>query len=552
MSRGRQCPGYRNLFDAVHKLDNPASTERKLASAKSSSGSGSPSSDVLELRTLTRSSFQRTPESDGDDCNVSKVDDLSLMIVPSRNVETESIYWFFRNYVSVPRDPTTNIFIEHILPLYSNAPAGSALSLATNAIALEIMQMWFSRTTGSHLARKYYGQAMLQLTETLQDEVESKNDDTLATVFMFDFYDGLRKRFAGFIDSGAHQTGAIALLRHRGKKNFENPTARRMYTAIRSRHISYALEHCKKVMLEPHMLDEDETQQPATQLDFVNAALAELNVYAEAGPKAAGINTLDFYQLIMAKALLLDRKLQAWRASLPLSWQPVVVPISKVHPSIRAAGVYKDMVEVYSSLEVSHVHNAARSSHFNLLRMIELCQRESEAQGQLRLEPDLQAYLDQQTQTIIDGFCASIPYHLGNRTVLTLPHERCEYPPVPPELRRLTNYVDAMGHHTQMTMKDHSRAAAAIGGWFLITPLVGFLSTPLMTRTKIGPPPTHFLSKIRPGQLEWIRSQLVRIKEIYLLPQDLEGGTPRMKQAEIPPIPGPDTGKAWKRLLWAL
>lgn len=498
--------------------------------------------------------METTPELDDDDDNDSdelKEAGLSLITSPSRNVEIESIYWFFSNYVAVPRDPTTNIFIEHILPLYANAPTGSALYLATNAIALEIMQMWFSRTTGSHLARKHYGQAMLQLTETLQDEVESKKDETLATVFMFDFYDGLRKRFAGYIDSGAHQKGAIALLRHRGKKNFENPTARRMFSAIRSRHISYALEHCRKVMLEPDMLEEEDVQQPATQLDFVNAALAELMVYAEAGPKAAGMSSLDFHQLIMAKALLLDRKIQAWRASLPPSWQPVTVPISKVHPSIRAAGVYEDMVEVYSSLEVSHIHNAARSSHFNLLRIIEVCQRESEAHGQPRLDADLQDYLDQQTQMVIDGFCASVPYHLGNRTAMTLPHERCEYPPVPVELRRLTNYVDAMGHYTQMTMKDHSRAAAAIGGWFLITPLVGFLATPLMRGTT-RPGPTHFISKIRPGQLDWIRTQLVRIKEIYLLPHDLDGGTPRMRPAEIPSVQGNHEKKTFKRLIWAL
>lgn len=540
----------------MHKLDNPASTERKLASFKSAPEVPSPSSDVLDQRSLTVLSFPTSSSlaslsssSEWDEEDLEVVD-LPLIVSPSRNVEVESVYWFFQNYVTVPRDPSTNIFIEHILPLYVKAPSGSALSLATNAIALEIMQMWFLRTTGSQLARKYYGQAMTQLTGTLQHETESKSDDTLATVFLFDFYDSLRKRFAGYIDSGAHQKGAIALLRHRGKKNFETATSRRLFRAIRSRHISYALEHCCKVMLEPDMREENSAPEPTSELDLVNMDLAALNVLAEAGPSAAGMDVLEFYQLIMAKALLLDRKLQAWRVSLPPSWQPAVVPVPKIHVSIQAAGLYENMCEVYSSLEVSHVHNAARSSHFNVLRMIELCQQESEANGQPRLDPDLQAYLDQQTQTILDGFCASIPYHLGNRTAITLPHEHCEYPPVPTELRRVTNYTDAMGNYTHMTMNDHSRAAAAIGGWFLITPLVGFLSTPLLAATP-EPAPSHFMSKIRPGQLDWIRLQLIRIKEIYLLPHDLDG-TPRMKASAIPPVPGPETGKTWRKLLWAL
>jgi hypothetical protein len=477
--------------------------------------------------------------------------DLPLVVSPSRNLEIESNYWFFQNYVTVPRDPSTNIFIEHILPLYAKAPVNSPLSLAINAVALEIMQMWFSRRTDSHLARKYYGRAMTQLTGTLQDPVESKSDETLATVFMFDFYDSLRKRFAGYVDNGAHQQGAIALLRHRGKKNFESTTSKRLFEALRSRHISYCLLHCRNVLLEPDMRVEDTALQPSAQLDLLNADLAELHVLTAKGPKNAGMGAIEFYQLVMAKALLLDRSLQAWRESLPLSWQPVAVPPWKIHPSIRAAGLYEGMCEVYSSLEVSHVHNAARSSHFGVLRTIALCQQEIKAQGQPSLDPALQTYLDQQTQTIIDGFCASIPYHLGDRTVVLLPHEHSEYPPVPEELRRLTSYVDAMGNPAEMTMSDHSRAAAAIGGWFLMTPLLGFLSTPLMAGSKVPKPTGPFMSKIRPGQLDWIRQQLRRIQKIYLLPHEFSELNQNQAYS-IPPLAVSELGKIWKRVLWAV
>lgn len=474
--------------------------------------------------------------------------DLPLMLSPSRNVEVESIYWFFQNYVTVPRDPSTNIFIEHILPLYVKAPVESPLSLAINAVALEVMQMWFSRTTGSHQARNYYGKAMTKLTVTLQDAVESKSDETLATVFMFDFFESLRKRFAGFVHSGAHQQGAIALLRHRGNKNFETQTSRRLFEAARSRHITYSLQHCRKIMLEPAMRDEETASQPSAQLDLLNAELAELYVLAEAGPKA-GMDATEFYQVVVAKALLLDKKLQAWRESLPPSWQPATVAPSKIHPSIKAAGLYEGMCEVYSSLEVSHIHNAARSSHFGVLRLISLCQRQFEAQGQSILDSTLQSYVDRQTQTIIDGFCASIPYHLGNRTTVSLPHEHSEYPQVPDELRRLTNYVDALGNPAEMTMSDHSRAAAAIGGWFLMTPLLGFLRMQMLDTER--PRPGPFMSKLRPGQLPWIQQQLRRIQRIYLLPYESSEYN-RNQDYSIPLLQGSETGKAWHKLLWSL
>jgi hypothetical protein len=202
--RNHDCPGYRDLFDAVHKHYNIASTERKLAVSKSSPEASSTLSDDLNPRLLTTLSSQETPESDA---GFQDVLDLPLVISPCRNLEIESNYWFFQNYVTVPRDPSTNIFIEHILPLYTKVSVESPLSHTVNAVALEIMQMWFSRRTDSHLAQKYYGRAMTLLTEALQDPVESKSDETLATVFMFDFYDSLRKRFAGYVDSGAHQQG---------------------------------------------------------------------------------------------------------------------------------------------------------------------------------------------------------------------------------------------------------------------------------------------------------------------------------------------------------
>ena len=473
---------------------------------------------------------------------------MPLTLSPSRNMEVESIYWFFQNYVTVPRDPSTNIFIEHILPLYVKAPAQSPLSFATNAVALEVMQMWFTRKTGSHQARDYYGKAMTQLTLILQDEVESKSDEALATVFLFDFYESLRKRFAGYVDSGAHQQGAIALIRHRGEKNFETTTSRRLFEAVRSRHVSYSLQHCRKVMLEPAMRDEETASQPSAQLDLLNAELAELYVLAEEGPKA-GMDATEFYQVIVAKALLLDKNLQAWREALPLSWQPARVPPSEIHPSIKAAGMYEDMCEVYSSLEVSHVHNAARSSHFGVLRLISRCQRHFVARGESILNPTLQSYIDQQTQTIIDGFCASIPYHLGNRTTVSLPHEPSEYPPVPDELRRLTNYVDAMGNPSEMTMGDHSRAAAAIGGWFIMTPLLGFLRMQMLDGDK--PQRWPFMSKLRPGQLPWIQQQLRRIQRIYLLPYESSEYS-RDQRYLIRPLQRPEKGKSWHKLLWSL
>lgn len=438
-----------------------------------------------------------------------------MLVTPSRNAEAECLTYFFTNYVNTPRDPSTNIFIEHILPLYIHAPEDSALTHAANAVAVNVTQMWMSRNADSSLARGRYAKAVSLVKSALQDPIQSKKDDTLATVFLLDFYDSLNRRFVGFVDTGMHQQGALALLRHRGKDNFANPTSQRLFTALRSRHINFVLQAGQKVQLEGDLMADDTAVLPSAKLDLINAELANLHVVASEGPKVMGLGLVEFYQTIIGRALAIDEKLEAWKNTLPESWRPVSIPASELHPSIRAAGVYGDTVDVYSSLTVSHVNNASRSSHIGALRLVSLCRRELKGLG-VDIDPALDHYLQSKTQEIADRFCASIPYHLGNRTTLTFPHEHREYPHVPVELRRLANYVDPFGNPVEMTQDDHIRAAAAIGAWFVMTPLLGFLRAPFLKwpQTRPGPLVQH----LREGQIDWVRGQMQRLQKIYGLP----------------------------------
>ena len=429
----------------------------------------------------------------------------------------ESMGYFFKNYVNTPRDPSTNIFIEHILPMYLNTPPNSALSEAINAVAVNITSMWMTGRVDSYLARKPYTRAVAMLQSLLQDPVESKTDETLATVFLLDFYDSLSQRFINFVDSGTHQQGAVALLKHRGKDNFKTPLSQRLFNAMRSRHINYSLQSGKDVQLDPSLLADETAVLPSAKLDLLNVKLAELHLLARQGADAADLSLAEFYQLVMEKALVLEKELQAWRESLPKSWKPASVPASELHHSIREAGVYGDACDVYSSLAVSHVNNAARSSHVGTLRLIALCSNSLEKLG-IAVDSDIESHVDLRTQELVDRFCASIPFHLGNRTSLTFPHEHSEYPRIPDELRRLASYVDPFGKEVEMTMEDHMRAAAAIGGWFIMTPLTNFLKAPLLRAPNAQPGP--LMRKLRTGQLDWIRGQMQRIQKIYLFPTD--------------------------------
>ncbi|KIW31513.1 uncharacterized protein PV07_03158 [Cladophialophora immunda] len=514
IKRKQQCPGYRDRFDAFHK-DETLMVSHKHGSKRprqwdevSDVGCKAPTA-----RPTTRPPLPR-PKKAKDGCP-----DLSILIQPSPNTETECLCYFFNNYVTLPRDPSTNIFIEHILPVYLMAAPGSALGEAVTAVAINVTQTCMIGYCDFHLSREAYGRAVTLLKALLRDPVESKKDETLATVFILDFCDSLNQRDVHFTDSGTHQQGAIALLKHRGADNFKSPIAQRLFNAMRSRHISYSLQSGKKVDLDPALLEDDTAILPSAKLDLINVELADLHVLAREGPEARHQSPAAFYQEVLEKALVLENKLQTWRTSLPESWQPVAVPVSELHHSILDAGVYENMCDVYSSLAVSHVNNSQRISHVSALRLIELC---SQSLRDLRepFDPSIERNVGVRTQEIVDRFCASIPYHLGNRTTPTYPHEHREYPHVPLSLRRLAKYVDAFGAEVGMTMEDHIRGAAAIGRW--LTPLAGFQEPPALRSSSVRP--RSLTAMLRKGQLQWIRVQMARIQRTYYFSQNHRAG----------------------------
>ncbi|EXJ64353.1 hypothetical protein A1O7_00689 [Cladophialophora yegresii CBS 114405] len=522
VKRQQRCPGYRDFFDAVHK-DETSFISRK-SGPKRQKRTHAPAEDDIHasLDLCLSEECPRYSTDESIDSSIFPIPNhasscLALFTQPSRNVVCESLGYFFTNYVNTPRDPSTNIFIEHILPMYLNTPPDSALYEAIQGVAINVTSMWMARHVDSYLAREAYGKAVTCLKALLEDPVQCKTDETLATVFMLDFYDSLNQRFVKFVDTGTHQQGAVALLKHRGKDNFKTPLAQRLFNAMRSRHINYSLQAGKDIELDPSLLADETAVLPSAKLDLLNVELANLHKLAQSGPDALHLSMTEFYKLVLSKALFLEKKLQAWFDSLPVSWRPVSVSAADLHPTIREAGLYENMCDVYSSLAVSHVNNAARSSHVGALRLIALCLQGLQDLG-VAVDPVIDFHVNDRIQLVVDKFCASIPYHLGNRTGVTFPHEQSEYPWVPCDLRRLANYVDPFGNEVHMTMEDHARAAAAIGGWFIMTPLAGFLKAPALRSPNAKPGP--LMRKLRPGQLDWIRDQMARIQKIYLFPAD--------------------------------
>jgi len=219
------------------------------------------------------------------------------------------------------------------------------------------------------------------------------------------------------------------------------------------------------------ILDNDQ-QAPGVQLDTIDVDIANLQEnFLNCGIPRYTIQDLE---LLLFQAQEIDKRLQKWEESLPSSWRPIIVsePVC-IAPSITAAGLYQSHCTVHCSISISSMWNRYRASRIRVLTILQTC------------NPTEHTY-QEQIQQLADDTCATVPFHLGNRTETgVMGDKRVLYPMV----------------RGDKLMEEHYTIASAKGGINLLGPL-----TLLMGRTDL-----------RQGQREWIGGQVRRIFKLYRL-----------------------------------
>ncbi|RMZ88095.1 hypothetical protein DV736_g4677, partial [Chaetothyriales sp. CBS 134916] len=458
-----------------------------------------------------------------------------ILIVPPADREFEAICFFFANYVNIPYERQSNVMAECVIPAYNQASANSHLKLATTATAVQLSELWRQKGPDSELAHNVYLKAVSALRKTFLDPNFAENTDLiLATIFMLDFYDSLGRRFKQCPNTDMHLKAAMALVEQQHHLGTLTDTATRVFTTLRSHYIHFSLQNRRRVGLSPELLAiSNNTGTPMARLDLIVAQLANL-IYDSRNLVSVGSDPFPLssshhdympdsdmtYEVLLWRIFDISAALDDWQDRLGLSWQPCrnTEPES-IHHSIRAVGLYNGLCDVYTSQYVSNVYNGWRCQKVLVLRLIKHC---------LQFLPPSQAYpgslgpakVDYQIQALVDDICASVPFLLGSRTSVTLPHNHhVKYPPVPSALRESADYVDSSGMPTTMTDEDHSRAAAATGGWFLLTSMAVVLRYCQPIPTDQRPIAKQLLPlKLRHGQMEWILAQVKRIHKVYHIP----------------------------------
>ena len=221
----------------------------------------------------------------------------------------------------------------------------------------------------------------------------------------------------------------------------------------------------------------------ASRLTPISARVANLSRFADkifqshSSPRAAYID------VVLKDANEIDAELQAWADSVSDVWSyhpatgiqcPVDQPLEKF--------VYQGRMDVYKDINIANVWNNYRANRLTINRIILTC---SKLQGFSPTHGVVQS-ARQAAQELVDVICASVPFHLGTKTIGgPMDREEVQYPYLG------SSYLNRAQRH----------ACAAYGGWYMLDSLKNCL----------------IVDDLRKGQKEWIIDQIKRIGRLYSL-----------------------------------
>lgn len=400
--------------------------------------------------------------------------------------------------------------------MFLKSSSTSPVVHATTAVAVFLQEAWSDLYPDSPRSRKYLGKALKSVNQALSDPEESLKDETLVAVLLLDLHDSFSNMLQTKLPSEAHFDGVIALIDHRGHRNYETEISRRLVNAVRHQVLNYAIskgftvDKATRIWTEDGDFTANLPRNKATDLDLLCLRLNSLQIDMQsqiakgssARPGSLSARLYDLFKDVKA----LDRDFQVWYDTIPNYWRPVQIDADMNFDA------YGKSCDVYFDLGVVKIINEYRLSRATVLTwLIQL----TSMGGGFWYEQGLQA--KSAFQNIIDEFCDSVPFYIGNKfTAEQFDHPGIFYPSVPGDPER--NWNNAI-------------QATALGGTILLGCLRGILD--LITPCPVSDPPL-----LRPGQREWIKRQMLRIAVMYrfrLNPDRFSGAIPPLVSEYVTP-----------------
>ncbi|KAL8858710.1 MAG: hypothetical protein Q9178_004798 [Gyalolechia marmorata] len=521
VTTNRICPGYTHPFDLVLRNQTESVTRKAQRKSKRDSANVGTTVTAAEMPTTavvvslsgrqadypigrfrSSSSHIASPTSSGYH------PPLPLSKSFQDSPEEQAINGFFQNYVLIPRHPYSRRgFLDCLLPLYQNTRHDSLLSLATTAMALIIESGSPSTAHYRQLSRSFFGRALVKTGRAIRDPVESIKDETLMAVLLLSFYERVLATSEAKDISGVHDTGAVALVKHRGKQNGKSEVSARLLLAVQTQVVDHCIQTASpfgKTSADLDSLRPDAFENAASRLTSLSARLSDLTAYAY--PILKNMKQFPSKEQLMGvldHAGDVEARLSTWPDTLPDDWSwKTSHTFDNLSSHESKLYIYNRRVDIYHDIWVASIWNSYRGT----MLMVQYLTLQS--LGMLN-PPPLSAFAHRivtainKVRELVDDICGSVPFNLGTKT-FGGSNDRSE-----------VTYPDDGIHKPSA---DYRKSAAGLGGWFVLEPL------------KVAAKAIC----LRDGQQDWILKQIERIQRIYTIKKPLDNPTSEMPSPRCP------------------
>ena len=447
---------------------------------------------------------------------------LWVVTAPSKPLavdsETQAVNFFHRHYMIDPKQdgaPNAGLF-GLFKPAFSDESHDSSAAMAVSALAMSVYSRWRMGGMTEKRVVKVLGQAIWKLSNDIQVEDKRKNDITLLATLTLQFHSSFESLFDSSKATIVHHLGALALVRDFGPSESWSHLANQFVAYILHVEVAAAIREHRRVnaelcywssVINPTSMEAD------IQFDILGIRVADVQFRADcilgtpdtnsdlALPSPALTTLLsDIQELDACLVLWEDWVSQSWG---PYSWTSQEV----VSPPIQT---FEGACHVYTSIRSARLINIWRSYRLTLSMLaLQLINRHGERSildgNQSETTKDM---LAKRIQWLVDGFCASVPFFLGNRTkigtVLDFDDPSWKFPTCH-DTRELNDM-----RHRKADLKglessaDHASHAIAQGVWLImgnLTQLVAFFLFTAGLASELS---------LRTGQLSWICQQYLR------------------------------------------
>ncbi|KAK4497691.1 hypothetical protein PRZ48_010344, partial [Zasmidium cellare] len=436
----RECPGLPEEVDLIFRTENPATRKKP----KKGERKGSDDVDVSEIRNLgddfdqvqqsvlqsqpaksSRSSRKGSPPKNGQNKNGakrasrgSKVD-LQGQTTFNPALEEQATTFFFNNFVLTPRSKeTTRGFLEILGPMLEAGGDGSALQLATQAVAMSTLANWPGRRHLMAKSQGLYTRALTAIQHDIQCPKQAVSDSTLLTVLMFSMYESVTSSEHSVQAWARHIDGAVTIVKARGTKQFDDPRALLLFRAVRTQMLTSSIQQRKAIPDFPGprgwMSDAEGENTAASSLLEFSVLLP--NILAKAKTLFTSEQTGETISEVTAllhQAHEIQQALLQWESQMPPQWcysSVANIPTRAKMDKIDEMDTWPGVLHIYKDVHVACVRNNTRVSQI-------LCS--SIVIDALKWLDPLHFQMDERftlakmrLQSLVDDICYSVPFHL--------------------------------------------------------------------------------------------------------------------------------------------